>query len=298
MNEGVARHPEELPIGALLRLAADGELGPEQMERLEAHLAAHPEDAARIEFERDLRKACARACCGCGCAPASLRERILAGAEPAATVGPEATRSRSYWLTGAIARYGALAAMVALVALVSFLAGRVGAPEQQAGVEIPSPTPRAVALSLASFARAEHERCEGGGPAIEGKFSIHDPGAVSEELSSIVGRAVTIPCILRAEREGLHFVDAGLCHPPTGDAMHIRFSTSGELRPPLVSLWVQPDDGRLAIEDGVTYVLGDGGECVRFWRLNGMRYVLVCPDAAAAPGVREALESPAPTRTF
>jgi hypothetical protein len=284
-----------LPLAALLRLAADGELTPEQGARLEAHLAAHPEDAERIEFERSLREACSRACCPGCCAPAGLRERIAraAGGDAGAEMIAERTRSRSFWAVGNLARFAAAAALVLLVASAGYLVGR--AEPRLAGIESGPPNGRLLAASLARFVRGEHGRCTEGGPAIDSKFYVTEPDAVPAEFADIVGASVSLPTVALAEERGLRFVDAGLCHPPGGDAMHIRFRTDTDR---LVSLWVQLDDGTLGIEDGVTYTMGEGAECIRFWRVDGVRYVLVCPDEAAVPFVSLALASPAAVRSF
>ncbi|MBK7403227.1 MAG: hypothetical protein IPJ41_01000 [Phycisphaerales bacterium] len=274
-------------IAVLLRLAADGELTVAQRGRLEAHLAQHPEDAERLAFDQKLREACGRACCPGGCAPAGLRERVVASCCQGGGSGAGG-RTRRMWIGRAVTRYGALAAMIGLVAILGFLVWRPGGREM--------PPSQRFAASLAGFVRAEHVRCTDGGPSIETKFTIHEAGSVPAEFSSIVGHEVTLPCLIVAESRGLHFVDAGLCHPPGGDALHIRFRL-GEAGG-LVSLWVQADDGRLPMADGVTYTQGQGGDCVRFWRVDGIRYVLVCPDDSASPLVVAALDSPRTVRPF
>lgn len=284
----------DLPIAALLRLAADDELTAEQRARLDAHLLEHPEDGRRIEFERSLRCACARACCPCGCAPAGLRERILA---QAATGGAEATAGASRaaprrpdWGVRAVVRFGAVAAAVALVAVMAFLVGRSG--QERGGL-----SGRTLAASLAGFVVTEHERCAGGDATVESKFFIHDAEEAANEFGALVGRPVSLPCLRHAELEGLRFVDAGLCHPPGGDALHMRFRRQdAEGGSGLVSLWVQEDDGRLPMEDGVTYTLGVGCDGVRVWRLDGIRYVLVCSRAEEVPAACSALASPRATQ--
>lgn len=296
MSHREGENLEQCSIAVLLRLAADGEeLSASQHARLEAHLADHPEDASRLAFEQKLREACKRACCPGGCAPPSLRDRVVANCcqEPRGVAGSvEMTRSRSFWLGRAVSRFGALAALIGLIAVVSFMVGRSG------GVGSGGTAER-LAAQLAGFVRNEHVRCTDSGPSITTKFTIHEVGRVPDEFSAIVGRPMTIPCLLNADAAGLRFVDAGLCHPPGGDALHLRFRVKregglGEL----VSLWVQADDGRLPMEDGVTYTQGEGDRCVRFWRVEGVRYVLVCPSVEAAPVAVAALDSPARIQPF
>ncbi|HZW09218.1 MAG TPA: hypothetical protein VFF69_04880 [Phycisphaerales bacterium] len=288
-------HPEgsgggaELSVGALLRLAADDELTPEQSARVEAHLAAHPEDADRIAFERSLRSACSRACCPQCCAPPGLRERIMVRGRSA----PDEQPTGRLGLMRAAARVAAAAALVLLVAVAGYMVGRADPPRDRLVIE--PTTGRALAASVAGFVRREHSRCTESGPAIDSKFYVTDPAAVPAEFAAIVGKAVAFPTVAQAEERGLEFVDAGLCHPPSGEAMHVRFRTAAG-QP--VSLWVQLDDGSLGIEDGVTYTMGAGENCVRFWRVDGVRYILVCPDEQAAPIATLALAMPTPVRSF
>lgn len=287
MSDG--QHSQETPesIATLLRLAADGELSPEQESRLAAHLEAHPQDKARIEFERRMQQACARACGPECCAPSGLRERVVASCCTGADRIAESTRERSFWSARNFTRVAAVAAVIALVAAASFMVGRGNSPASGPGVAEPG-----FATQLASFARREHGRCVVTQGVLEGKFSIGSPEELPGEFEQLVGEHMTFSSILTAEAEGLRFVDAGRCNPPGGPALHIRFALQGEDDPAsLVSLWVQLD-GSEDLEEGRTYCSGAGCDRVRVWVVDGVRYTLVCSRADQGNPAQNALGAP------
>ncbi len=297
-----------LPVAVLLRLAADDELDASAQTQLEAHLRAHPEDQAIIDAERALRRACSRACSSDVSAPPSLRNRIDAiiaqsrqhEAQSASSVStpvaddepsvPQSlasqTQSRRFWIRQTVVRYAALAAMIALVAVVAFQVGRSSDSWKPMGTQI------------AAFARHEHTRCLSDMPVIESKFTITELDQVPSEFAAITGKAVTLPAILHAQQAGLEFIDAGQCHlPGRGKSMQIRFRTADH-PDQIISLWVQDDDGQLPLKEGITYTTGSGSDCVRLWRVDGIRYVLVCPDENTAPLATQAFEAPSQTQSF
>ncbi|MDQ7013644.1 MAG: hypothetical protein Q9O74_07065 [Planctomycetota bacterium] len=299
----------QVSIATLLRLAADGELSAKQEAELRAHLETNPEDNARIDFDRKLRQACSCACAPDCCAPESLRQRVLACCDQASlehaeqtvladnlAVRAEQTRSRSFWAGRALARFGAIAALIALIGAVAYMVGRTSPGSAPFG-DTNTPTVRTAADRIASFVRKEHDRCASGLPEIGAKFDITDPAEVPAAFEAIVGKSFSLESVLDADAHGLRFLDAGLCHPPGGDALHIRFDTGEEDATP-VSLWIQADDESLPIEDGVTYTKGDGCECVRFWRVDGVRYILIGSHADAGPFASLALHSPQKVKPF
>lgn len=306
MHEKDPPNPAQLPIGAILRLAADGELTDQQQDALRLHLERHPEDASRIEFERGLRAACARSCAPEASAPEGLRARVAAlcaeRETPAGGHGQDRlaaglaerasqTRQAGYWAGRVVTRFGALAAAVALVALVSFMVGR--------SWQSPAPPPadgfQLVGDQIAGFARREHSRCAEGVPQLSGKFTIEDPADLPGAFEALVGRPLDLASILDAGPHGLTFRDAGRCHPPGGPALHVRFdSASGGT----ASLWIQRDDGSLPLEEGVTYASGEGCDCVRFWIAEGVRYILICSEGVASEAAGKALRCPEKTKRF
>ena len=290
MNDAEGHNQGELPIAALLRMAADGELSAEQESRLRAHLAAHPEDERRVDFERELRGACARACCPDCCAPAGLRERVMACcdedtvAEGLASRAPE-TRDRSFWARRMVLRFGAVAALIALVALMSFMVGRSAAPT----------TPEGWIQRVASFTRKEHGRCAEMPAAENSKFTVERADQLEPEFAILAGREVSLGTVLEAADKGLQFLDAGECHlPGGGTAMHIRFQTDDPTAG-VVSVWAQVD-GSLELDEGKTYVSGEGCDCVRLWRVGEVRYVMVCSSEESAPAAGGAFGCPLTTQ--
>lgn len=293
-------------IATLLRLAADGELSEQQEAALRAHLEAHPEDRARVEFDRKLRDACGCACAPDCCAPESLRQRVLACCSETAggsasdphladrlAARGEQTRDRGFWSGRTIARFGTIAAVIALVGLVSYMVGRSTPPSGPPS----QPTIRTVEERISNFVRTEHNRCAKSSPDIGKKFTINDPSELPAVFESIIGQPFSLACVLDANDHGLRFVDAGRCYPPGGDAIHVRFVTDDEAASP-VSLWIQKDDDSLPMEDGITYTAGEGCDCVRFWRVDGVRYVLITSQEQAGPFASVALHSPETVRPF
>lgn len=288
MSEREGHNQDQPPIAALLRMAADGELSAEQEARLRAHLAAHPGDAERVEFERRLRAACARACTPETDAPPALRDKVLACCRQGANGLAVHTRTEGFWAGRMLVRFGAVAALIALVAVVAFQTGRFGRP---AG----GPGSVATIEQVARFARAEHGRCIGLPDADDAKFTIETLDQLGAEFAALAGRDISLGAIAAAESQGLHFVDAGRCHlPGGGTAMHIRFRTDGP-GAGLVSVWAQVD-GTLDLEEGLTYKAGEGCDCVRLWRVGEVRYVMVCSDDQEQPVAEKALACPSQAR--
>lgn len=295
------------PIATLLRLAADGELSTQQEAELRAHLEANPEDNARVEFDRRLRQACGCACAPDCCAPERLRRRVIAccgkssGDHADQTVLADnlaaraaETRTQGFWAGRVIARFGTIAAVIALVGVVAYMVGRTS--PQQPPID-GTRTIHTAAERLASFVRKEHNRCASGLPEIGTKFTITNPDDLPIAFEEIVGKSFSLESVLQANGHGLRFLDAGLCHPPGGDALHIRFETENQSSGP-ISLWIQKDTGVLPIEDGVTYTQGSGCDCVRFWRVEGVRYILVCSEEESASVASLALHSPETVKPF
>lgn len=285
---------EPLSIAALLRVAADGELSPEQEVALRAHLEAHPEDTERIEFERRLREACRCACSPDCCAPAGLRDRVRACcgesglADHLEDLAAE-TRQRGFWAGRLVARFGALAALLALVAVMAVMVSRSAGPLDGGG---PGAVDPGVMIDrVARFARREHERCDNPPEIPNSKFTVHEAGELESTFADLAGREVSLASILEAQRHGLEFVDAGPCHlPGGGTAMHIRFQAESPTAA-MVSLWAWVD-GSIEIEEGVVREAGEGFDCVRLWRVGETVFVMVCPNLGAAPVAGEAFQCP------
>jgi len=294
----------DLPIGVLLRLAADDELTPEQRARLDAHLASNPRDADCIAFESGLRGACGRVLADCRC-PGSLREKVMAIAassrgEVAAGVGAEighsgtgvsgidhedayadAIATRSAQLRGAgvfsgvkgrIA--GALAAALLLIASAAFVIRVVGvnSAEQADG--------SGAHILLAGMVTAEHESCV---EAKAAKFSVTTRDEAPAFLASILGSE---PSIADFEALGLQFDRVGRCGVPgNGPSAHMIFKTKeieGCQKNLRVSLFIQHGGHpEFAMQPDTTYTIGKcSSKTVYAWRSGEMTYYLVAPNAS------------------
>lgn len=296
-----------LPVGALLRAAADNELSAEDRARLDAHLRDHPEDDARIEFERRLRSHCAGAM-QAPPAPAALRERILAIAASAGqttdSFSDEADQPDQDALADRIAErsrvarethfggrnralVGAAAAILLLVAGYSLFSQVLSTPgtagPQNAGV--------ANGVSLANFFAAEHDRCAKV-PERSDKFTVADMNRVPDAITRILGAVPSIPDF---EAAGMVFRDMGECHVPgEGRSVHVRLETDGSRcrKGISVSLFIQ--QGRASIipenEDRPLALMrcSEGMKTTVYaWYAGGMSYFMVS-EQTACERLREA----------
>lgn len=302
-NKSGAGHPGGEPAGSgagltpatLIRCAADGELSAEQHRALADHLAAHPGDEARIEFERGLRSACGQAMGQVRC-PDALRARVLAIAAAAraseneglaatenpATVGGAATRERSFWQSawsgGGMQRaLGALAAAIVLLVSGGFL------------IQMSRTTPAGFVendamLQRASFVAKEHRACEID-PSRLAKFTVTELDRAPGQLASLLGAGASMPDLQQA---GFEFKGSGECHLPGGGrSAHIR------LRSPTlpdgtggctVSLFMQAGatDG-IDMQPGKAYQLtlppdasgSNAAPTIYAWQADGVSYFLV-----------------------
>ncbi|MCC5787944.1 MAG: hypothetical protein JJU33_14720 [Phycisphaerales bacterium] len=292
-------------MASVLRAAADDELSTEDRARLDAHLRKHPEDDARIEFERRLRTHCAGVM-QTPAAPAALREKILsiaAGAEQHAESGFSddtdhdalvdriEERSRiaraSYFGGKRRALIGAAAAVLLVVTGFSLFSQVTGTPTpagpQTAGV--------GNGISLANFFAAEHDRCTKI-PQRSDKFTVADLSRVPDAFASILGRVPAIPDFQAA---GMVFRDMGECHAPgEGRSVHVRLETDGSACREGISVSLFIQQGRAPVipedEDRPLALMrcSDGMKTTIYaWHAGGMSYFLVS-EQTACERLREA----------
>lgn len=293
-------------IAALLRACADGELNPEQCERLKALVREHPEAGSQHDFEQHLRGCCGRAMTR-PCCPGALRERIsamVAAANLADATAGEAyaermeqsnasTRDRSFWSRGPV--LGVAAVLVLSVAGV-LIWQSTGLRQAMPGSPIIEPV--GYSESMGRFVLSEHNRCcfE---KAAQAKFSHHDIGDTIGYFSEQFGRPVQLPDMSQDDRR-IEFYGGGDCHVPmTSASGHLRFDAFDDAGNPIsLSLFISPDPGQLPLEEGVTYVLSskaceEAGASLFVWVSEGVQYVLVseAPDDACA-SVRAIMKAP------
>lgn len=291
-----------LPVAALLRCCADGELTDQQKAQLEAHLNAHPDDDMRVEFERQLRKACERSMAGSARCPEALRKRVMALAAastdadadhspaPVPVVLASATRNRSFWISSS--RFMAVAAAVLLGLTLAFQIGRwssVVPASPEDGTQV------VLATRATEFVRREHSRCAKLRDAeIGNKFTATEAEGLSGAFQSVLGKNLTLEDLI-SHADSVRFVDAGRCGVPGGRSLHIRLSTLAEGQEHTASLFVQEDTGRLQLSEGKTYQFAEGEEngrlSVYVWRRAGLLYWLVC-DRSDSPRMIQALGAP------
>lgn len=309
------QHPgsEALDRASLLRAAADDELDPGELGTLSAMLDQHPDDADRILFERDLRRACQRVFSGDDVsAPEALRHRVasLAGAEResvqagalatrhAAASRPSMPRARRRsplrWFAGALAA-------VMLVAIGLQLSTIWRAPTF-------AESPDRARLALAQFVGSEHRRCAIDERALKRKMTELSLADTPARFRRLLGAELSVANV---EDAGYRFLGAGRCVVPgSGASVHLVFSDASASHaapladptcdPSRLSLFIQKDTGELPIVPETTYRLDvvDGGPLVAVWARGGLVYYLVTETHAAEDAVLAHLGLTAASRPF
>jgi hypothetical protein len=256
---------------------------------LDRHLAAHHQDSARIEFERGLRKACARVMQSPdeGRAPVALRQIIEASLAARAHTEPEPVVARIHeggrvevrphrWrrTAGLIATAAALPLAVAAWLIVG---NRTGSSESASASIVP--------FDLLS---REH---------LGEKVQPVSLTEVAEKVRQIIGTPFRADEFTEyAQKAGLTFVGMAPCRTPSGNnAAHLVFrrhargqtgDESGQVAETKLSLFVQNDRGKHRMTEGLAF---DGrgpdtakasGPLIRAWLSNGLVYYVVtdCPD--------------------
>jgi len=291
-------------MAALLRLAADGELTPEERRRVDAHLSQHPEDRARVAFEQSLRDRVATLMSRDVPDAAPLRESIVAAMRqesetPAAPVqaarsDDDATRvirrtDRSFWRRSLTPI--AIAAGILLAATATIIV-------RQAMVQTAAPTwlDRAQGAEVARFVEDEHLRCAALDDQTNTKFTAHTMTEAQQLIADRLGGS-SMPLDLSSM--GMTLAGAGGCTVPGGgESVHILYRPqSPDARP--VSLFVQVDTTDFQGEDDECLCLNDYADDheVLLWRRDGLIFYLVCPRGEAADRVLNTLGAPL-TRSF
>lgn len=271
--------PDSLSWEQKVMLAADGE-APEAVLR---ELAEDARAQRAIAFERALRERIAAAF-GRERAPEDLRRRIESllaqeqgvevGRAASATVGPPATRQRSFWTRRSFLGWAAAAAAVALTATLTMVfALRAAAPTLPAQV--------------AAFLEQEHSRCADLGEYFDQKMVARDEAEAKALLQRLLNVADGPKVDLR--QAGFVLLGAGPCHVPgKGPSAHLLYGPSKEsaARQPL-SVFVQrvgPSDVAARFRLGLCYELlcGDNlRDVIAAWRVGEAVVYVYCPDGAS-----------------
>lgn len=313
--------PGELPVAALLRLAADGEnLSPELSAALESHLRSNPDDRARIEFERELRRR-VKASMAAGAparAPEELRRRILAlAASPDSrsrnSPVEHAPRSRfapPVRLHRRRRRITSIVSVAAVLALCATLVVFAWRSSVGTGNAAPSPGGSTLALAPAAqtsivrraqFVEREHIRCADFMDAFENKFKArtweearamaadvlkHIPSALDLQIGGPGGRSFA--------EAGYEFAGLGKCGVPgRGGSVHLIYRPV-DARHRSISLFIQEDKGDLDIDESASYVCPCEvpEQKVMVWRQEGFIYYLFAPDEESMIAARKGLAAP------
>jgi anti-sigma factor RsiW len=271
----------------LLRAAADDELDQSQHDALEAHLAQHPRDVDRIEFERRLRGACGRVMADVP-VPEGLASRVRAALDADALserleAKADETSRAGFWNRGRAAGLFAAAAVIVL-AFGLFQWG----PSGSSGLDMAG-----LGLQIANFTAREHVHCDLDPEHVISKMSADEPHEIPPLAQRILGLSLDEALF----SPDIEMLGAGRCHVPGGGpSIHIRLR---DLSAPeaVFSLYVQRDTGSLGLDESTTYVCTPGEAApiqspVLFWRHGGLIYYLVCPAENARNHVRDVMKFP------
>ncbi|GAB5497509.1 MAG: hypothetical protein Phyf2KO_25890 [Phycisphaerales bacterium] len=301
---------ERLDLAALLRAGADDELSAHDERRLEAHLETNPEDVARLDAERQLRQALARSMSvdSGETAPAGLRDRIASAMaavefddQPEESI-PESlaaeTRSPEFW-SGTRGKFTMAAAaaflLVASAAIVFQQFSPTSSFTQTAG-----PRFFAERTAAASFVAREHSRCFTEDLHTQRKFTIENPEALPSFTGDVVGTELSLADLIAGGATEIEFVKGGKCGVPSGGpSMHLRFRLPEY--DDVVSLFIQRDQERMGLSDGVTYVVtpdAPNSPNVFIWSNEGLNYFLVVEKLEDCGPVRKTMECPSQMRNL
>lgn len=278
---------DALSAGALLRLAADDELTPDERARLEAHLGAHPDDRARIDAERALRARVGALLDRSPAAPASLRasvENILASASDDAPVVIRRT-DQSFWRRSLTPF--AIAAGLLLVVSASIIVRQVGL---QSGIA--AWMTESQGAQAAAFVEREHSRCAGLDDQRNTKFVTDTLEGANDLIAERLGAT---GATIDLSSQGLTLTGAGACSVPgEGKSVHLLYRGGAGDDAWAASLFIQTGDPDFEGVDPKCLCLNrlTDREEVLVWRRDGLVYYLVCPPGGSAVTLLEALDAP------
>ncbi|MBI5362444.1 MAG: hypothetical protein HZA53_04640 [Planctomycetes bacterium] len=260
--------PDPLERTRLLRAAADGELTPAERRDYEIHLARHPEDARVVEFEQQLRSRLGTALT-VGEKPPELEDRVRRIAD--ASRPGRARRFVPYLVAAGILAVAAVGLLLALRRNVDDF-GFQGRGK------------------LVDFLGAHAKECPITIQRTIEEFNVHRLG---EAVTDIEARLGSAPVLGDLDSVGLSFRGMGLCGiPGHGVSLHLQFmgQQGSRLEGTMLSVYVQGDDGRMPLVDGVTYRLQPKTEELAsvqmyVWRRAGIDYFVVTPHVEAGLAV-------------
>lgn len=314
---------DNLPAN-LIRAYVDGELPPEDAERVETRLESDPEFRSRVEFEQALRKGVFAAMDQAESkAPEALRERISAALQveqaeaigssrddssrvdhvaPAATQTAPAREVRPGWMNVIAGLFGrpqqisgwAMAGVVVIVSAV-ILVGIFGTPIDFLDQRESSNN---LVTDVSEWIADEHTRCAEDKDVLENKLKARCREKAAMDLVDHLG--VDRVTIFDLSAAGYEFVGEGSCGVPGSDASsHIIYERNIPGQPPAkASIFVMPDKGQFScaaqkpLTPGKWYEVQCRTACKRMVRQSTdstLVYFLVCCDERDMPRLSDAI---------
>lgn len=252
---------------ATLTAFADGELRGADAVAVQAHLAAHPADAARLAAAGRFRQGVAAALLSNTPAPSNdLRRRVAAmGTEVPGSQGPGAGfigPSHYRWRTRA-----ALAAAAMIFLAIGIVAGRMifGPPRAKDSPPVPA--------SIVADVTWVHVDCSRA-PDLHAAAFPKQLGKLEGRLERYLGRPVPYPDLRPI---GYEYIGAGPCGRPAEQTVHLLYKAVGGPIADTVSLFVQPYHGQVHVDEGKVYWAAgrDAAHPMIVWRKDDMVFYLV-----------------------
>jgi anti-sigma factor RsiW len=247
---------------------ADGELPAAEAAAVQAHLAAHPADAARAAAAARFRQGVAAAFLAKTPSPSdALRERVaaIAGQESGDDEARSVPMPRRHARWFAVAR-PALAALILLA--LGVVVGRMLWGPKSVGVN-PLPVP----ASTVAFVTHVHVDCSRA-PDLHTAAFPKRLGTLESRLKEYLGRPVPYPDLRPI---GYEYVGAGPCGNRAEQTVHLLYKAISGPVTDTVSLFVQPYHGQVHIEEGQVYWAAgrDAAHPMIVWRKDEMVFYLV-----------------------
>ncbi len=268
-------------IAALLRLAADDDLTPEQQARLDAYLAENPEDLARIDFDRQLRGACARAMSDVS-TPEGLADRVRAAiaedaqAEALSNLQPQTTNT-AFWSRARDWRTAA-AAIILLALVLGGAWNLTRAPAPPAWAE------------LAGLMVSEHSRTYSASP-VSGSMELVE---VERACDLWLGCEPSLDTLLKNAK--VELADAHNCViGGRHTTAHLQIRLEGRPEGNVVSLFIMTIAAVPGLSERKTYKVDcPDADAILVWRAGELVYFLVSDAPGGCDALRAAIQLPQP----
>lgn len=270
---------DQLDMTQRLEAFADGELPQECRLEVMEYLAEHPQAMRQIIAAQRMRAACCRVIettCGTGCCN-EVKRRIaeLAQNQPLQASGTSEGFSSGHMQADhggwklTFSRWMPLA-VAAMFFFAAILALNLAAKRSSLG------DGSIIPVSQVELFQWRHTRCS---LAIDELHTSQYPQQIEALPGAIADTLGHQPYpVLDLAKMGYVFERAGPCSIPSAKSIHLIYKARPETgRDDRLSLWIEPDDGKLAIEAGKPYhITGErAAHPVLVWKDADMVYYLV-----------------------